>query len=166
MLSKGSEFEDTEVITRLSQRPKDEVACGLVLNETELKGLDGKTKDPLIAGEMYKVNGQTFCSESRLDFEEENIVLEIPQLVGVPQFLYDFHQALKELKIEVVTPLANYIRTPDRDKNSKLWIQVQDELTNLLLDMKGKSENIRFEPPFILGLKALLKVLGKQWAGK
>ena len=70
------------------------------------------------------------------------------------------------MKIEGITALPNYNRSPDPSKNSKLWNQVRDELTNLLLDMKGKSENIRFDPPFILGLKALLKVLGKQWAGK
>ena len=72
MLSQGSEFEDTEVITRLSEVPKDEVACGLVLNETKLKGLGKKIKDPLIAGENCTLNGEEFDSESRLDFEEED----------------------------------------------------------------------------------------------
>ena len=51
IMSKGSDFEDTEEVTRLSQRPKDEVACGLVIKETKLLGLGKKIKDPLIAGE-------------------------------------------------------------------------------------------------------------------
>ena len=51
MLTKGSGFEDRILEkTRLSQRPKDEVACGLVLGRTRLTGLGKKTKDPLIAG--------------------------------------------------------------------------------------------------------------------
>ncbi|MBW4584192.1 MAG: hypothetical protein KME33_03055 [Aetokthonos hydrillicola CCALA 1050] len=166
MLSKGSKFDDTEVITRLSKSPKDEVACGLVLNETKIAGLDRKIKDSLIAGESYELNGEVFHSQTRLNFEEEDIFLEIPNLTNLSQFLYDFHTALKELEIEGITPLANYIRIPNQDKNSNLWGEVKDELTNLLLDKKGKSENIRFEPPFILGLKALLRVLGREWAGK
>jgi hypothetical protein len=174
MLSRGSGFEDTEVITRLSESPKDEVACGLVLNETKLEGLDRKTKDPLIAGEAYKfiINGKifNFNSESRLDLdidiEEENIKLEIPLLVNLALFLYEFHVALKKLNIEGITPLRNYTGSPDINQNGKLWREVKDELVNLLLDLEGTSENIRFEPPFILGLKALLKVLGKQWAGQ
>jgi len=35
-----------------------------------------------------------------------------------------------------------------------------------LITIEGKVENIREEAPFIIGLKALLKVLGKEWAGK
>jgi hypothetical protein len=39
-------------------------------------------------------------------------------------------------------------------------------LRNSLNSIKGDVENISEEPPFILGLKALLKVLAKDWAGK
>jgi hypothetical protein len=52
------------------------------------------------------------------------------------------------------------------NQNDKLWRDTNRELTNVLLKIKGKSENIRVEPPFILGLKALLRVLGKEWAEK
>ncbi|MEC4887016.1 MAG: hypothetical protein SAL70_37755 [Scytonema sp. PMC 1070.18] len=170
MLSQGSGFEDIEVETRLSGNPKDEVACGLVLNETKLQGLQKKAKDPLIAGESCVINGELFDGDSRLDIDpddgDKDFELKIPQLVMLPQFLYDFHVALRELEIEGITRLDNYNRSPEIDKNKKLWSDVQKELTNLLLSMKGKSENVRLEPPFILGLKALLKVLGKQWSGK
>jgi hypothetical protein len=182
MLSKGSGFEDDEIIvtTRLSQNPKDEVACGLVLDDTELNKKDNdeakkkrrkpKEKDFLIAGEGCYVNGDFIDAESRLKkFESDDKLKEfkIPELTNVSRFLYDFHMALIELDIEDIKPLPGYTRKPEIDSNKNFWREVGDELTNLLLEFKGKKfDEIRLEPPFILGLKALLKVLAKQWAGK
>lgn len=174
ILSKGSGFEDDEITTRLSQNPKDEVACGLVLSDTELQGKKKKqkTKDYLIAGEGCQINGEFIDGESRLEpefFESDDKLKEfkIPELTNLSQFLYDFHIALKDLDIEDIKPLPGYKRKPEIDSNKALWREVGDELTNLLLQFKGKKfDEIRLEPPFILGLKALLKVLAKQWADK
>jgi hypothetical protein len=35
-----------------------------------------------------------------------------------------------------------------------------------LLNIHGEATGIREEPPFILGLKALLTVLAREWAGR
>ncbi len=164
MLSNGSGFEDTEETTHLSQNPKDEAACGLVLRDSKLQGLKKKARDPLIAGEECILNGQTISWESRLEFEDDVDDFRVPKLVQLQKFLYDFHVGLRELDIEGIKPLKGYKRTLDNDENAKLWRDTNKELTNVLLTMRGNSDNIRVEPPFILGLKALLKVLGKQWA--
>lgn len=182
MLSKGSGFEDDEITTRLSQNPKAEVACGLVLDDTELNRRDDdevernrrrrnpRTRDELIAGEGCYVNGDFIDAESRLKkFESDDRLKEfkIPELTNLSQFLYEFHMALNDLDIEDIKPLPNYIRKPDINSNKAFWREVGDELTSLLLQFRGKKfDEIRLEPPFILGLKALLKVLSKQWAGK
>ncbi|RAM51511.1 MAG: hypothetical protein C6Y22_10615 [Hapalosiphonaceae cyanobacterium JJU2] len=169
MLSKASGFKDTEVPTRLSKNLKDEVACGLVLKDTKLTGLNRKTKDPLIAGEQSEINGRTIDWNSRLQLEEDEEEIDkfaIPKLVQLPKFIYDFHVALRELEIEGIKPLQGYRRSLDLQDNEKLWRDTNRELTNVLLKIRGKSENIRFEPPYILGLKALLRVLGKEWAEK
>ncbi|WP_254010849.1 hypothetical protein [Limnofasciculus baicalensis] len=170
MLSKGSGFEDTEEVTRLTNNPKHEVACGLVLNESKLEGLTRKVKDLPIAGEAYEVNGIPISYSSRLDFEDEVEDFKVPQLVQLSKFLSDFNLALKELEIEGIQPMESYKvgKVLDRgsNQNDKLWRDTNRELTNVLLKIKGKSDNIRVEPPFILGLKALLRVLGKEWAEK
>ncbi|BAY26360.1 hypothetical protein NIES2100_61740 [Calothrix sp. NIES-2100] len=169
ILSKASGFEDTEVPTQLSQNLKDEVACGLVLNQTKLQGLKKKAKDPLIAGEYSEINGREMNWNQRLELLDEEDGIEqfkIPKLEILPQFLYDFHMTLRELEIEGIKPLEGYKRSPDPQSNDKLWRETNRELTNVLLKIRGKSDEIRLEPPYILGLKALLKVLGKQWADK
>ncbi|MBD2199429.1 hypothetical protein H6G08_27725 [Calothrix anomala FACHB-343] len=169
ILSKASGFEDTEVSTQLSQNLKDEVACGLVLNQTKLQGLKKKVKDPLIAGEYSEINGRQMNWNQRLELLDEEDGIEqfkIPTLEILPKFLYDFHMTLKELEIEGIKPLEGYKRSPDPQSNDKLWRETNRELTNILLNIKGQSDEIRLEPPYILGLKALLKVLGKQWADK
>lgn len=168
MLSKGSGFSDTEEITRLSTRPKDEVACGLVLGGTKLGGLTKKDKDPLIAGEDCEVNGQPISWKERLEFEGDIQDFQIPELVQLPLFLNEFNTVLKELEIEGLNPMEGFKPGVGLEPSykDKLWRNTQRELTSVLLRIKGDSDNIRVEPPFILGLKALLRVLGKDWAGK
>ena len=191
MLSKGSGFQDTEEITNLSQNPKDEAACGLVMSNTKLKGLGKKAKDEIISGEAYEINGTVFPNDSRIDFiisegsispdddaspflsstvqdqEIENITeFKIPQLDEVPKFLYEYHQAIRDLDLESILPLKGYKRSKEQSDNAKLWQLTQRELEKTLLTIKGDSKKIRPESTFILGLKALLKVLGKQWAEK
>ncbi|MDJ0900998.1 MAG: hypothetical protein QNJ55_19520 [Xenococcus sp. MO_188.B8] len=175
MLSKGSSFDDTEEITNLSQNPKDEAACGLVMSDTKLKGLGRKVKDPIISGEAYEINGTKFPSDSRIDFiidkeadeEIENVEkFKIPQLEEVPKFLYEYHKAIRDLDLESILPLKGYKRSKKQSDNSKLWQATQRELEKTLLTIKGDSKKIRPESTFILGLKAMLKVLGKQWAEK
>lgn len=116
MLSKGSEFDAIEVNTRLSENLKDEVACGLVLNQTKLIGLNRKVEDALIAGECCEINGRVINFDSRLQLEDDEDVIEqfqISQLQQLPKFLYDFHVALKDLRIEGIKPLEGYKRSLD-----------------------------------------------------
>lgn len=168
MLSCGSEFEDTEELTRLSLNPKDEAACGLVLSSTKLKGLGRKVKDPIIAGEDCMVNGVEVPWTQRLEFEDDVESFDIPALGQLQEFLDELNLALKELEIDGLTPMPQYkLRVGLKaDYKQKLWRDVERELRNSLLQIKGESEDIRLEPPFILGLKALLRVLGKEWAGR
>ncbi|MCL2930928.1 MAG: hypothetical protein MGG11_01100 [Trichodesmium sp. MAG_R03] len=173
MLTKGSGFNDRILErTRLTQRPKDEVACGLVLGRTRLTGLDTKTEDLLIAGENCEINGESIEWRDRLEFKGNIQQLEIPKLIQLRTFLDDFHGSLKELKIEEILPLQDYElgdepgAEPESTYNQSLWRDTERELTNVLLNMKGETDDIRVEPPFIMGLKALLKVLAKEWAGK
>ena len=173
MLTKGSGFNDRILErTRLTQRPKDEVACGLVLGRTRLTGLDTKTEDMLIAGEDCEINGESIEWRDRLEFKGNIQQLEIPNLIQLRTFLDDFHGSLKELKIEEILPLQDYElgdepgAEPESTYNQSLWRDTERELTNVLLNMKGETDDIRVEPPFIMGLKALLKVLAKEWAGK
>ena len=169
MLSAGSTFEDTEVTTRLSQNPQGEIAYGLVLNNTKLKGLERKVRDPIIAGKTCFINGIKFDSDQRLtlgdEAEKEITEFTILELVEIPRFLYEFDKAIRELKLDSITPLEDYYPSLDKDRNSKIWEDTKRELDNILLGIKGDSRNIRPESGFILGLKALLIVLGKRWAG-
>lgn len=161
MLNKGSGFNDRILEkTRLSQRPEDEVACGLVLDRAKLTGWNKKTKEPLI--EWIET----------LKFEGNIRKLKIPDLVPLRTFLDYFHVSLKELEIEEILPLQNYElgdepgAEPESTYNQTLWRNTQMELTNISLKMKRETNDILLEPPFIMGLKALLKVLAKEWADK
>ena len=107
-----------------------------------------------------------------MEFEGNIRELKIPDLVQLRTFLDDFHVSLKELEIEEILPLQDYElgdepgAEPESTYNQTLWRNTQRELTNVLLNMKGETDDIRVEPPFIIGLTALLHVLAKEWAGK
>jgi hypothetical protein len=174
MLSFASQLEDSENPTKLSISPKDEVACGLVLGDTRLKGLDRKSKDPLVLGEDCKIDDEYIGYNERLKFKGKSLSkMEIPNLNRLRLFLDAFHAALDELDIEEIKPLDGYEWKKDDDSpepkyNKQLWQKTEDELRQLLLKMKGVDDvdKIRQEPTFIIALKALLLALGKEWAGK
>jgi hypothetical protein len=175
MLSVASGLEDTKRPTELTRKrqPKDEVACGLVLKDTKLTGLDARAEDPLILGEKCIVNNTTIQPYERLKLEgdDEHITsFKVPDLVELPNFLYEFHTAIKTLQIEEVKRLPEniYKRSLDPKENAILWVEVQTEIENILLEkVEGKKwEDVRWDPGFILALKALLRVLGKKWSEK
>jgi hypothetical protein len=168
MLSCGSGFEDTEVTTRLSENPKDEVACGLVLDTTRLEGLGRKVKDPIIAGESCTVNGKTVGPGERLVIEEDVTSFKIPDINQLIKFVYDYHLALSTLDIDSIRPLKGYKRSLDPSDNRQLWTGTRRSLDKLIKEgeFEGSFQNIRVEPPFILCLKAMLNYLGSEWSGR
>ncbi len=170
MLAAPSGLEEIDNPTQLSQRPKDEVVCGLVIDKTKLTGLDKKDKDLLIAGETCQINSREIAWTSRLELDDDENVSEftIPQIDRLKQFVEDFNRGLKDLDIEEIKPFNTYQRKTGLDPqySVKLWSDTHKEMKKILLDIKGKSDDLRIEPPFIIGLKALLRVLAKEWAGK
>ena len=182
MLSKGSGFDDTDEKTRLSDRPKHEVACGLVLSQTELTGTTENTETKPIAGEKYYVeyndDDEEFKVENSWDSSfqlEGNITdFKIPSLDHLENFLYEFNTGIKNLNIESIKPLAKTDYKPQKpnngddqnreDKNSQLWKEVKYHLENELLNIRGDATNIRETTPFIMGLKSLIHVLSRRWA--
>jgi len=162
-------FKEIGVEIYLSPKPKDEVACGLVLNDTRLKGLNKRERraDVLIAGERYKLHGDELGPETRFDIKGNVANFDIPTLPELQRFLYIFHKAIDELDPDEVTPLPKTVYTPSLKAadNEALWRLTQRRLLNTLTKMRqDNDESVRVEPPFILGLKALLQVLGEEWA--
>ena len=170
MLSRGSGFEDAEEKTRLSQKPKDEVACGLVLSDTRLKGLTTRQEDPLIAGEVCEINGEQIKYDSRLKWEDTIKDFKIPELGQLFTFMDEFNLGIQELKLEDIKPMPQYQRGKGLEAQYKeqLYRKTRKELDAMLLKEfnRGDAENVRPDAPFIFGLKALLRVLAKEWAGK
>jgi hypothetical protein len=175
MLSVSSELKDIKEPTRLTKKrqPKDEVACGLVLQDIKLEGIDVREEDPLIVGEKCIINSQiTIEPHERLilptEIDEDIISFAIPELTELPKFLYEFHTAIRNLKIEEIKPLPGnvYTRKAGTQENYALWEKVKIEIENILLEkVAGKKlDQVRWDPSFILALKALLRVLGKEWS--
>jgi hypothetical protein len=171
LLSKASGLEEVGNPTRLSQIPKDEVACGLVMSKTKLTIPSMRNLDHPIAGESFSINGREFTFNDRLDLEEIEGDINsfiIPNLSYLKEFVDEFNDAVVELEIEDIQPLPSYKKKQGLDPvySNKLWDRVDRELRSLLVNIRGESSNIRIDPPFILGLKALLTVLAKEWAGR
>ena len=160
MFSRASGYEDRQEETSLSTQPKAEVACGLVLdqNKTRLTGLEKEDED-MFAGEDCIVNGQPIKWCDRLNLMQfENIdTFTVNSLRNLKQFLDDFHEALKEKRILNIKPLEHY---ENKKWLERLWRDVDHNVEAQLTKMMGrKAEDIRPKPPFIIGLKALLKQL-------
>ncbi|MEA5579452.1 hypothetical protein [Anabaena sp. UHCC 0451] len=136
IMSISSGFPDTEEITRMSQNPQDEVACGLVLQDQKLQELD------------INVNA--------IDKSEIN------NLTQLYLFFDTFHASLDNLRMAYIKPIEGYnFNKPEYEYNQKLWRATEGELRNFLNSQRGDVEDIQQEPPFIVELKALLRVLSK-----
>jgi hypothetical protein len=158
--------------TQISKKPKDEAACGLVIDRTKLKGLDRKTKDPLIAGEACKLNGQEILANQRMMLNDEDISkIEPPQsLQQLLTFIEAFNKGIKDLEIEEeIKPFSQYQRKTGLDEKyaADLMGKTSIELRRMLIDINDAGDDkLREEPMFILGLKSLLRVLAREWAGR
>jgi hypothetical protein len=156
----------------MSRKPGDEVACGLVLNKTKLQGLKPRTKDPLIAGESCRINGQNVSFDQRMSADGDDITLieAPPQLDRLIDFINSFNQGIKDLGIEEeIKPFSQYLQGSGLEAgySEELFDKTMTELRSTLININnGDSEKFLVEPSFILGLKSLMKVLAREWAGK
>ena len=170
LLSRGAGMEDTKQETLLSRRPKDEVACGLVLDDTKLKGFSYRSRGSApIPAEAYTMNGISYSWDQPMVIDNDiNTIGEfkIHNLDNLNNYLYEFHRALRDLQIEGIKPLPGYHLSNSFSDNPQLWEKTERSLTNLLQDGKftGAANEVQIQPPFILGLKALLQYQGKDWA--
>jgi hypothetical protein len=145
-----------------------------------------------IAGEKCRVNGQEFDWYDVMNISDPitdyNPPMNPSELYHLPQFLWYFHeisrkgQITKLNDIDVVRdythrkidlnfgdlqPIINLESGKNKnlwEDNSELWWEVIEELQDSLMDTHDSSGNKRLEPPFILGLRSLIRVLGKRWA--
>jgi len=170
MLSRGSGFDDREKQTFLSDRPKDEVAWGLVL-DTQLRVLD-ENDSSLFSGEEYHINEQLLPEMSRIILEGKigSFGFKVGEFSNLRKFFEAYHNALRDLRIEYLKYLyipgnGELLRVPITDitgpPSSEFWDEVQRRVDNYCTaNIIGKdADDIRLEAPFIIGLKTVLEVL-------
>jgi hypothetical protein len=149
----------------LSSKPKAEVACGLVLDQenTRLQGLQDDDES-IFAGEDCEINGKLFSWQDRLNLSQFRQIESFKlygegdaQLSNLQHFLEDFQASLREMKVTSIKPLQKY---DDKQWRTSLWDKVKRSIQQHWDNLQGRnSEDIRVEPPFIIGLKALLREL-------
>lgn len=169
IMSKASGLEDERegkhIGTQLSARPQDEISCGLVLNDIQLRE-SYFDRDVPISGEAFVFNSTYHDWERPINVINDVESLSIPHLSNLNTFLYEFHRTLRELQIEGIRPFPEYKLSTEFSDNAEIWLGTHLELNKILQDIKAKGESTRLQmpPPFILGLKALLGYLAQQWA--
>lgn len=184
MIIKGSKFKSLGERNTISDSPKEEAACGLVVGRTQLG--EPSNEEDLVAGEPCRIGSKSFDWNSYISFDSDvvenigslKVVTRPEELVNLPQFLYWYHKELRRKKDIVIPPIKGYnlgdsqkedienLATTVED-NSRLLNQVVRKLRDsLVLEDGATSDSIRIEPPFILALKALLEVLADEWAGQ
>lgn len=185
MIIKGSKFKSLGENSTISDAPKEEAACGLVVGKMKLG--EPSNKEDLVAGEPCRIGSKSFSWDSCISSEPDTvesigslqIVKDASELVNLPQFLYWYHKELRRRRDEITIPPIKGYSLGIREKedaenlettvedNSRLWIKVVKKLKNsLVLEEGATSDSIRIEPPFILALKALIEVLADEWAGQ
>jgi len=183
MVLQASKFGAGAGTNAVNDKPKEEAACGLVVDGKKL-GSPASTEDELIAGESCTIGSHRFEWDSSITLDAslvENIkkfeVAKSPEeLVNLPQFLYWFHKGLKSNQDIIIPSVKDYsLGDPSKAEqenldntirdNLILWKRVVRQLQGSLVPVED-ADNIRLEPPFILALKALIEVLAEDWANQ
>lgn len=146
---------------------KNEVAHGLVLaNQNKFLSTDViERKYPYILGESLTIkdgdNYETYDTEINPNKIKKNSIYEVNDVLRLSEFLYNFHQAYTEFKEDdELLIFQNYDYNPTKEitKNLQLWTDVKERINQKLGRLIRED---KFEPPFILGLKALLDILSE-----
>jgi hypothetical protein len=182
MVTDASTFKPRGEISLVSTSPKEEAACGLVVNNVHLRDTT-IDENELIAGEPCKIGSYVFDWNSYIKFDTNSIeninslkvVDKAEELINLPRFLYWFHKRLKANPDINIPAIKGYStgnsKKTDEDnleetitQNKPLLDKVVRKLKQSLVLQKGATtESIRLEPPFIIALKALLEVLAEDW---
>ncbi|WP_017296353.1 hypothetical protein [Geminocystis herdmanii] len=153
ILSKASGFKYSQEKTFISNKPKHEIAWGLVLNDGSISGIIDNSEMLIIDEENDNIEYG--------DKKEFNI----PEFDHLKTFIYEFHKSLNLLKIQTIKPLStlDYIANETNHKiNHQLWEEVKNYWKNELNNTQKDSVLIEKNLSFIIGLKSLVYVLANR----
>lgn len=156
--------------TRLSEKFKDEVATGLVVDQRHLSGLNGSEHDPF-SGESLRINGYDFAAEqpidlSSIDHDEAVRSMKLLNLKELQRYVQGMVKAMEGLRDDL--QLDPVVQASDLE--GTLGEKVLARAQNLCDQHLGNPEDPKtmgsfsVEPGFFLGLRALMEVLAKDWA--
>lgn len=157
-LGAGTENETGRIIA--SQKPRDEVVCGLAQDNPRLKFKHVKqdifSDEPQITSDSVTNNNQWSASESI------TTGITTSHLNRLVKFVYDYHTALKRLKIESVPPIIGYVHSLNPKDNANLWAGVLKGIASIFTEQpETRKEGTQTQPPFIVCLVALLNYLSE-----
>jgi hypothetical protein len=156
-----AESSSSNATTTLSDAFKDETACGLISKGVKLKGVFDPRKDRMFAGESLTINGKTYDALDRVTEPEEGTVsaYELASTDELKRFITNYDEAIRKLQLTSLLPIGK-LATPTR-----LSSEIETEIRKACLERIDKEFNdLEPEPPFITGLKALSRVLSREWA--
>lgn len=156
-----AEASGSNATTTLSNAFKDETACGLISKGVNLKGVFDPRKDRMFAGESLNINGRIYGALERVTEPEEGTVAtyELASTDELKRFIANYDEALRKLQLTSLLPVAKLTNS------TRLWSEIDTEIRKACLERVDKEFNdLEPEPPFISGLKALSRVLSRDWA--
>ena len=154
----------------LSEKFKDEVAIGLVVDKPHLNGLNGSESNPF-SGESLCINGHEFSAEqpidlSNIDHDEPVKTMKLLNLKELQRYVWSMVQAMEGLRDDLqVNPVVQA-----SDLEGVLGERVLARAQDLCDQHRGNPRdpktmgNFSVGPGFFLGLQALVEVLASDWA--
>jgi hypothetical protein len=174
VLAKAGGFSTDEIRdTVVSKFPKQEAAGGLIVDETQLKGLTTSAPDAY-AGIRMKFETDigiiVFNPQDEIELPEECQDIKsisIEDFTEIGNFLEVFNEAIRSCGIrDIVSPISTVSGKIALDEISfDLGNQVKKLLNSRRRSTTGGArQNYEPDPGFIVAHKALLRVLAKKWS--
>ena len=168
--------DESDEETHLSEKFKDEVAIGLVVDQPHISDPDGleSKPPPPFSGESLCINDRNFAAEDPIDLSDnkffnhdDNVkTMKLLNLKELQRYVRGMVKAMEGLRADLqIHPLVK-----ETDLEGALGKRVLEHAHNLcdrnLGDRKNpkKIGDFSVVPGFFLGLQALIEVLAEDWA--
>lgn len=168
MIVKGSDFSvsDAKLDTRLSKRPKSEVAWGLVQGKNLSIWSEINKDFTIFPGEECRCvgdDGSSFLVGPYDLLNLEGVIndFSVVDIGNLRTFVSLFNQAVIDMKLQKFRPIHTIADVSEEEFYEALFLRASQRLdSDLRKNMVGPADSIRLEPPFVLGVKAILRSLG------
>lgn len=177
ILANASSMRPNPLGIDLTSKPKAEACEGLAVDRSgeKLRGLGNRKDDNLFAGLDFSIQGRgsngmdsrSFSATSRIRIPKEWDYIEELSVQGygmLDEYIQNFNSVINDNDIESFSVLQAPSGKKVEHIDERIRSLLDQYVTQQFLRKKGPKKDLEPEPPFLLAMKCLIRILAEDWS--